>query len=52
MKTERFEMRMSKKDKALIKRAAKYDGESVSNFVLLAAIVQAEFTLAGCGGMK
>lgn len=47
MKTERFEFRMSKKDKSLIQRAAKRAGESVANFVLLASVVDAHATLAG-----
>lgn len=46
MKTERFEMRFSKPDKALIIRAAKKGGVSIAQFVRDAAVGNAKLAVA------
>lgn len=46
MKTERFELRFSKSDKALITRAAKKAGVSLGQFVGTAAVVSAKAEVA------
>lgn len=46
MKTERFELKLSKADKKLCKRAADVEGKSLGTFMLDAAVVSALLVVA------
>lgn len=47
MKTERFELKLSKADKKLCKQAAKIEGKSLAAFMLDAAATEAKRIVEG-----